>query len=80
MEDPLKSVIDNINELQDDNTVPRNVKMKLLNIVEILKGEDDASIKINKALDELDEISDDANLQPYTRTQIWNLVSMLESI
>ena len=44
-----------------------------------LQEDKEISIKINKALDELDEIGDDANMEPYTRSQIWNLVSALES-
>jgi len=28
----------------------------------------------------LDEVSDDNNIQPYTRTQIWNIASMLEAL
>ena len=34
--------------------------------------------KINKALHELEEVAEDTNMQPYTRTQIWNVVSLLE--
>jgi len=34
----------------------------------------------NKALDELDELVSDNNIQQYTRTQIWNVVSLLEKI
>jgi len=37
-------------------------------------------IRINKALHELEEIADDINLQPFTRTQLWNIVSILEKI
>ena len=35
---------------------------------------------MDEELDEFDEISNDTNLQPYTRTQLWNVVSMLENI
>ncbi|MBI4150035.1 UPF0147 family protein [Candidatus Woesearchaeota archaeon] len=77
----IQQIIEAINELQGDNTVPKNIKIKLQTIAEILKGGDESvSIKVNKALDELEEISDDANIQSYTRTQIWNIVSLLESI
>ena len=31
----------------------------------------------DKALQELDEISDDPNIPSFTRTQIWNIVSIL---
>ncbi|MCK5468863.1 MAG: UPF0147 family protein, partial [Cyclobacteriaceae bacterium] len=30
------------------------------------------------AISILDEVSNDTNIQPFTRTQIWNLVSLLE--
>ena len=74
-------IIAAISELQEDTTVPRNVKSKLVSVTQILSvPEEGVSIKINKALGELSDISDDVNLQAYTRTQIWNIVSMLETI
>lgn len=77
----ITQIIEAINELQNDNTVPKNIKIKLQSIASILNGEEEnMSIKVNKALDELEEISDDANIQSYTRTQLWNIVSLLESI
>ena len=77
----INQIMEAIVELQDDNTVPKNIKTKLQNVAVILQGEEEAiSIRVNKALDELEEVSDDANIQSYTRTQIWNIVSLLESI
>ena len=76
----MQEVIGALSELEEDVTVPRNVKINIQNTIEVLKSEDDLSIRINKALHELDEIADDTNMQPYTRTQIWNIVSMLEKI
>jgi len=80
MEDKVKSIIVALEELTGDNTVPRNVRTKLENTIKALKEESELSIRINKALNELDEISDDTNIQPYTRTQIWNIVSLLETV
>lgn len=76
----LNMVMEAVGELQDDSTLPRNIKIKLDLISEILHKETELSVRVNKALDELDSISDDANIQPYTRTQIWNIVSMLETL
>jgi len=76
----LQSVIESLEELRDDTTVQRNIKNKIAQIIETLSEEEELSIRINKALDELDEISNDNNLHSYTRTQIWNIVSMLEMI
>ncbi len=73
-------IIEAIEEIKEDVAVPKNVKTKLSGIIGILKEEGDFSLKVNKALSELDEIADDTNLQPYTRTQVWNLVSLLEAL
>jgi len=76
----INRVIEALTELGEDVTVPRNVRLKIQDIIKNLKGDTEISIKISKTLSELDEIADDVNLQPYTRTQIWNVVSILEKI
>jgi len=80
MDEQLDGVIEAFEELQEDPVVPKNVKAKLSEILTILKGQSDTSFKINKALDELDQIANDTNIQAYTRTQIWNVASLLEMI
>ena len=69
-----------LNELKEDATVPKNVRLKIGAVIQILKEESEPSIKISKALNELEEIADDVNLQSYTRTQFWNVISILEKI
>ena len=76
----IQSVIEVLEDLQEDAAVPRNVKDKLASTIKALEENADTSIKVNKALHELEEIADDPNLQPYTRTQIWKIVSALEKI
>lgn len=76
IEDAIKS----LSELEGDVTVPRNIKIKIQDIIQILNDNSETSIKISKALNELDEIANDPNIQPYTRTNIWNVVSLLESV
>ena len=80
MSEQVDEIISSLGELSDDNTIPKNVKLKIAEVIKILKDQSDISLKVNKALGILDEISDDSNLQPYTRTQIWNIVSLLEAI
>ena len=75
----VDSVINSLNEIQADSTVPRNVRTKIENIINTLK-EGTESIRVSKALNELDEIAGDINLQAYTRTQIWNVMSVLEKL
>jgi uncharacterized protein (UPF0147 family) len=82
MDERVQNIVEALQELTGDNTVPRNIKSKIDGIITILKEDNgqDMSMKVNKALSELDDISDDTNMQAYTRTQIWNIVSMLEMI
>lgn len=76
----VDDVISVLSELLEDTTVPKNVRTKIQMIIESLNEKTDLSIRINKALSLLDEISDDNNIQAYTRTQIWNIASLLESL
>lgn len=77
----VEAIITTMTELHDDNTVPKNVKEKVHDVIETLKDEKaDISMRVDKALQILDEITEDSNLQSYTRTQLWNVVSMLEKV
>ncbi len=76
----IDETIEKLEELEKDINIPKNIKVKIKGIIDVLKEDVELSIKTNKALNELDEISNDANLEPYTRTQIWNIVSILEKI
>ena len=74
------SVIKILGEIQDDLTVPRNVRIQMQLITNTLREKIELPIKVNKALNQLDEIANDANLQAYTRTQLWNIMSVLEKL
>jgi uncharacterized protein (UPF0147 family) len=78
-EKAINEVIAAISDLQEDATVPKNVKEKVLAIIETLKNEElEISMRVDKARQILDEVAEDSNLQSYTRTQVWNVVSMLK--
>lgn len=76
----VEQVIEFLSDLEGESGVPKNVKSKIQGIISELKDRKDISIKINKALTELEEIADDANMQSYTRTQIWSVISLLEKL
>ena len=68
-------------EICEDSSTPKNVKSKISSIINILGCQDhDVSIKKDKVLCELDELTNDNNIQQFTRTQIWNVVSLLENV
>ncbi|MBI1969829.1 UPF0147 family protein [Candidatus Woesearchaeota archaeon] len=76
----VEEILHALEQLQQDATIPRNVKQKLETVAHILQEDEELSLRLNKALNELDDVSDDANIEPYTRTQLWNILSMLESL
>lgn len=80
MNQTLLQILQVLEELEQDATVPRNVKLKVANTIKLLKEEGEKSIKISKALHELEEVAEDINVQPYTRSQIFNIVSLLETV
>jgi len=78
----VNDVIEVVNEIVEDPTLPRNIKAKLEEInSELKKAENkDLRLRADKCIHELDSISSDVNLQPFIRTQIWSIVSMLEAL
>jgi len=81
VEENVEKIIEHLRQLQKDSTIPRNVKSKFDEMTRLLSNKkEEYGLRINKALNVIEGISEDANLQPYTRTQIWNVASMLESI
>ena len=81
MENPFEEILSAMDELLSDNTVPKNIKKKMEESKNVLMDENDSpSIRANKALSKLDELSEETNIPAYTRTQIWNIVSMLETV
>lgn len=79
-EDSIEKVMITLREVSEDAVVPRNIKLKLQSIISHLNKNTELSIKLNKALNELDDIVNDVNLQPHTRTQIYSVVSILEKM
>jgi uncharacterized protein (UPF0147 family) len=76
----INEIIERLKELIGDTSVPKNIKENIERVIKTLNDKSELSIRVSKVLSELDEISDDMNMQPYTRTQIWNIVSMLEKM
>ena len=79
MNETVKQAIEILLELEDDPSVPKNVRSKLKTVIETLRSGEDMSIKLSKAFQILEEINEDQNIDPYIRTQILNVSGILES-
>lgn len=68
-----------LDEINSDRSVPRNIRNMITEARQGLNNEKmDMTVRINNAIYILDEVSNDPNIPIYTRTQIWNIVSLLE--
>jgi len=75
----FENVIPIIEQVVNDRSVPRNIRTKCEDSIKILKEEkQDIAIRVSTVISNMDEISNDPNIPTYTRTQIWNIVSILE--
>lgn len=80
MSETITDVVELLGQIENDSSVPKNIRLKIRNAINVLEEEGKATaVKANKAIEELDTVSDDSNLPAYTRTQIWHIVSLLES-
>lgn len=71
-------VIAALRELEQDGQVPKNIKATIVNTIKALEQDGEMSIKVSRALQQLEQLTEDNNMQAYTRTQIFNIVSLLE--
>ncbi|MDK2876058.1 MAG: uncharacterized protein PWQ22_468 [Archaeoglobaceae archaeon] len=75
-----ESVLDTLDRLIQDDTVPRSVRKVASEIKEKLLSSKKVSVEAASAITVLEDISADPNLPMHVRTMIWNLASQLERI
>jgi len=73
-------IVELLKEISDDSTTSKNLKLKIDGIVGILSAEEDLSIKLNKASQEIDELASNPNMDSFTRTQLLGVVGALETV
>ena len=70
-----------LNRVAEDNTTPRNIRRTAKQASDMLLNESlSLAARAANAIDVLDQISQDPNMPMYTRTRIWNVISILEGI
>ncbi len=79
-EKKIKEVIEFMDLLIDDPSVPRNIKKAITEAKDKLLSKGDPVLRATSAIYSLESVSEDVNLPMHARTQIWNIVSALETI
>ncbi|MBL7100678.1 MAG: UPF0147 family protein [Nanoarchaeota archaeon] len=81
MPEAIQDVVELLAQIETDFSVPKNIRIRVRNAIDVLEDDSGSllAVKADKALEELEAVSNDSNLPTYTRTQIWHIVSLLES-
>ena len=81
MTDKIKQIVEILNQVIKDTSVPRNIRRGAEEAREILLNESqDIKNKASSALYILEELSNDRNLPMHSRTVLWNVASALETL
>ena len=78
----IEPIVNLLTGITEDRTVPRNIRAAAEQAKKDLteKTNETWDIRLSSAISFLDEIINDPNMPMHTRTQIWNIVSMLERV
>lgn len=81
-DDPkLEQVAEVLDQLIEDNSIPRNIRRGAEDAKEtLLEGDEDLDVRIASAISILDDLVNDPNIPLHARTLIWNVMSGLETI
>lgn len=77
----LTEAIELINEICEEQGMPKNIKNVLIEIkISLQDNSREVSVILDEAREKISNLSEDPNLQSFSRTQIWNLSSALEEV
>ena len=74
----MNEIIANLRTLRNEEGVNKNIKSKIDIIIKHL--ESDPVMGKDKALSEFEDLIDENNIESHIRTEIYSIVSMLESL
>jgi uncharacterized protein (UPF0147 family) len=79
--DIINQVCDGLDMLNEDNSIPRNIRRGAEEIKNMLLNDiDPLDVRVASAATRLDELANDPNIPLHGRTLIWNIMSRLEEL
>jgi hypothetical protein len=80
-QEKIEQIISILDQLVDDNSVPRNIRRAAGECKERLRRKNEAlDVRTASAITKLDEMANDPNIPLHGRTLIWNIISQLEQV
>jgi len=80
-DDKIEQIVDGLNMISEDNSIPRNIRRGADEVKQILhKAGDPIDLRVASATSILDDLANDPNIPLHGRTLIWNIMSRLEEL
>jgi hypothetical protein len=77
----MKGAIETLEQITSSNSTPKTIKKSITDLITELKNSEySLSVRAANTISLLDDVTQDANMPSYVRTQLWQAVSKLESI
>ncbi len=69
-----------MDEVLEDSSVPKNIRKAVGDAKQRLQSDDDLVVKVSSAIYSIESITEDVNMPPHARMQIWSIISELEAL
>ena len=80
LQDKIEYAADLMDAIMEDTSVPRNIR-KIMDDAKIkIISKEALNVNVSNAIYLMEDISNDINMPAHTRTEIWTIISELESI
>ena len=81
LQEQIDYAVELMENIIEDTSVPRNIRKTIDEAREKISGKlEELSVNLSNAIYLMEDISNDINMPAHTRTEIWTLISELESI
>lgn len=75
----MDEISEMLGNLVNDTTIPKNIRKALSEAKGRLDSDEDTNVKVSAAIYLIESITEDINMPSHARTQIWAIMSALES-
>lgn len=75
----IEAIAELMDTVLDDHAVPRNIRGAVEEAKKVILSATD-DVALSRAIYLLDDVSNDVNLPPHSRTDLWTIISELEAL
>ena len=76
----VHEIIETLQSLLQEEEFPKQIKDKMLLTISVLEAKGNDHVAVNRALADLGDAAENANLESHHRMQLFNVVSLLETV